>query len=184
MATRDAAIAAGAESLILDLRGNPGGYVDQAVQAASLFMEEGTVYIRELADGERIPVPVNEDVTATDLPLVVLVDENTASSAEILSGGLQDNERAPIIGTRTFGTGTVLLQYPLSDQSALRLAIERWLTPDGDLIFGEGIEPNEVVELGPQDVQIEPDDVRELTPDELEQVSDSQLLRAIELAST
>jgi carboxyl-terminal processing protease len=180
---RDEAIAAGAESFILDLRGNPGGYVDQAVQAASQFLADGTVYIRQLADGERIPVPVNEDVPDTDVPLVVLVDENTASSAEIMAGALQDNERAPIIGTRTFGTGTVLLQFPLADGSSLRLAIERWLTPEGELIFGEGIAPTEVVELGPDDVQIEPNELRELSAEELDQVSDAQLLRAIELLS-
>ncbi len=180
---RDEAIAAGATSLILDLRGNPGGYVDQAVQSASLFMPEGNVYVRELANGERIPVPVNADVEETDLPLVVLVDDNTASSAEILSGGLQSNDRAPIIGTSTFGTGTVLLTYPLADGSALRLAIERWLTPDEELIFGEGITPDEVVELGPDDVPIEPEELRQLTPEQVEQLSDPQLLRAIELAT-
>jgi carboxyl-terminal processing protease len=180
---RDAAIAAGATSLILDLRGNPGGYVDQAVQAASLFMPSGNVYVRELADGERIPVAVNEGTDVTDLPLVVLVDQNTASSAEILSGGLQSNERAPILGTRTFGTGTVLLQFPLADGSALRLAIERWLTPDEELIFGEGITPDEVVELGPDDVPIEPEELSDLTPEQVTELSDVQLLRAIELAT-
>ena len=182
-AARDAAIAAGATSLILDLRGNPGGYVAQAVQSASLFMPEGTVYVRELADGERITVPVNADAPETDLPLVVLVDENTASSAEILSGGLQSNGRAPIIGTQTFGTGTVLLPFPLSDGSALRLAIERWLTPDEELIFGEGITPDEKVELGPDDVPVEPEEVRELTPEQVLELNDPQLRRAIELAS-
>lgn len=180
-AARDEAIAAGATSLILDLRGNPGGYVDQAVQAASLFMPEGTVYIRELANGERVAVPVNQGAPVSDLPLAVLVDENTASSAEILSGGLQSSGRAPIIGTKTFGTGTVLLQFPLADGSALRLAIERWLTPDGVGIFGDGITPDEVVELGADDVPLEPEELRQLTPEQVTQLTDPQLGRAIEL---
>jgi carboxyl-terminal processing protease len=180
---RDSAIAAGATSLILDLRGNPGGYVDQAVAAASLFLRDATVYIRETATGERIPVPTNADASTTDLPLVVLVDQNTASSAEILSGALKAAGRGPLLGTRTFGTGTVLLHFPLADGSSIRLAVERWLTPDEELIFGEGIAPTEEVRLEPDAVQIEPDDLREVPPDEVGSILDNQLLRAIELAS-
>jgi len=178
---RDAAIAAGAQSLILDLRGNPGGYVDQAVDAASLFLDASTVYIQETAEGERIPVPTNPDIEPVDLRLVVLVDRNTASSAEILSGAIAAAGRAPIVGEQTFGTGTVLLPFNLADGSSIRLAVERWLTPDGELIFGQGITPTTVVALGPDDVPIEPDELRDLTPEQVALLDDPQLAAAIEL---
>ena len=104
---------------------------------------------------------------ATQVPVVVLVDNNTASSAEIMSGALQSAGRAQIVGEQTFGTGTVLLPYTLSDGSVIRLAIERWLTPDGNLIFGKGITPDHVVALGPDDVPIEPNDLSNISADQL-----------------
>jgi carboxyl-terminal processing protease len=178
---RDAALAEGAQALILDLRSNPGGLVHESVAATSLFLPAGdTIYIRELADGERIPVTTDEGADPTDLPMVVLIDEGSASSAEIMSGGIQANGRAQLIGGTTFGTGTVLITYPLSDGSAVRIAIERWLTPEGELIFGRGIEPDIVVELDPQAVPLEPEEVRQLSPEQVRQMPDAQLLRAIE----
>jgi carboxyl-terminal processing protease len=180
-AARDEAIAAGARSLILDLRSNPGGFVHEAVETASLFLDDETVYIRELASGERIPVATLPELPSTDLPMAVLIDEGTASSAEIVSGALQSAERAPLVGATTFGTGTVLLTYELADGSAVRIAVERWLTPDGELIFGQGIEPTEPVALDPDARALEPDEVRALEPDELATIGDVQLVRALEL---
>jgi carboxyl-terminal processing protease len=182
-AARDAAVAAGAHSLILDLRGNPGGYVDQAVDVASLFLHGKTVYIRELADGERIPVATNNDIPSTDLPMVLLVDENTASSAEIVAGAIASAGRGEIIGQTTFGTGTVLLGYDLADGSAIRLAFERWLTPDGQLIFGHGINPNLSVALGADQVALEPAEVGALSPQAVGTMADGQLLDAVEFLS-
>jgi carboxyl-terminal processing protease len=182
-AARDEAIAAGATSLILDLRSNPGGYVPEAVDVASLFLSGDTVYIRELASGERIPVMTNEAITSTDLPLVVLIDEGTASSAEIVSGALDSNDRAELVGQTTFGTGTVLLTFGLDDGSAIRLAVERWLTPDGELIFGRGIEPTVEVALPVEETPLSPSDIAQLAPTDVPQMPDSQLLRAIELLS-
>lgn len=179
---RDEAIAAGATSLILDLRGNPGGYVDQAVQVSSEFLTDKVVYLRETAGGERIPVETDDAVQATDLPLVVLVDSNTASSAEITAGAIQDARRAPMVGDTTFGTGTVLLPFPLTDGSVIRLAVERWLTPNGALIFGEGITPDDPISLGPNDVPLEPGDLAGLPADQLGSITDGQLLLAIKLA--
>src|SRR5262249_20364745 len=86
---RDEAIAQGATSFILDLRSNPGGFVPEAVNTASLFLNDKTVYFRELADHSRIPVQTNPDYPASDLPMTVLIDQGTASSAEIVSGALQ-----------------------------------------------------------------------------------------------
>ena len=90
-------------------------------------------------------------VPATDVPMVVLVDNNTASSAEIMSGAIQAAGRAPIVGETTFGTGTVLLPFTLSDGSVIRLAVQRWLTPNGRPDLRQGHHPRpSVVTLGPE----------------------------------
>ncbi|HWH23892.1 MAG TPA: S41 family peptidase [Candidatus Limnocylindria bacterium] len=180
-AARDQAIAAGARGLILDLRSNPGGFVHEAIGVASLFLDGETVYIREQADGTRIPEATDPRRQATDLPLVVLIDEGTASSAEIVSGAIGSAGRAEIVGQTTFGTGTVLQTFLLSDGSAVRLAVERWLTPDGELIFGRGISPTIEVALPANEVGLEPDELRALTPEQVRAIADTQLLRAIEL---
>lgn len=180
-AARDAAIAAGATALILDLRGNFGGYVPEAIQVASQFLRDRTVYIRELASGERIPVSTDAEVQPTDLPLVVLVDQDTASSAEIVAGAIQSARRATLVGTTTYGTGTVLNAFDLPDGSSIRLAVERWLTPDGELIFGKGITPEVVVPLGPADAPVEPDALHGLSPEQVAALADPQLLKALEL---
>ncbi len=177
---RDQAVAAGAQAFILDLRGNPGGYVDQAIDVASLFLKQKTVYIRGLADNQRIPVMTNDSIAATDLPLALLVDANTASSAEIVAGALESNQRGPVIGETTFGTGTILLTYPLDDGSAIRLAVERWLTPDGQLIFGHGITPTETVALPANQLPLDPSEVGALTPDQVATMPDDQLRAAID----
>jgi carboxyl-terminal processing protease len=177
---RDQAVAAGAQSLILDLRGNPGGYVDQAVDVASLFLKDKTVYIRELADNQRIPVATNNDYPATDLPMAVLIDGNTASSAEIVAGALESAGRGPVIGQTTFGTGTILLTYPLADGSAIRLAVERWLTPDGQLIFGHGITPTQTVALSANELPLDPSEVAAMTPAQVASMPDDQLRAAID----
>jgi carboxyl-terminal processing protease len=178
---RDEALAAGATAFILDLRSNPGGFVHEAIRVASLFLAEGTVYIRELADGERISVGTTDNVAAVGQPLVVLIDEGTASSSEIVSGAMRSAGRAELVGQTTFGTGTVLLTYELSDGSAVRIAIERWLTPDGELIFGQGIAPTIEVTMAPTDSPVEPDELRDLTPADVPTIADPQLRRAIEL---
>ena len=180
-AARDEAVAAGATSVVLDLRSNPGGFVDEAVRSASLFLKDKTVYIRELADKERIPVETNDDVPSSDQPMVVLIDEGTASSAEILSAALESAGRAQLVGDTTFGTGTVLLNFPLTDGSAIRLAVERWLTPDGDLIFGQGITPNETVPMPIDEVALDPAEVGQLDPAQVSTMPDTQLRRAIEI---
>ncbi|MEO6351365.1 MAG: S41 family peptidase [Candidatus Limnocylindrales bacterium] len=178
---RDESVAAGATSLILDMRSNPGGYVAEAVDVASLFLNATTIYVRELANGNRLPVSTRAEITSTDLPLVVLIDEGTASSAEIVAGSLVGNDRAQLVGQTTFGTGTVLLTYDLADGSAVRLAVERWLTPAGELIFGRGIEPTDEVALPSDQVPLEPFDVAQLAPEAVNDLPDDQLKAAIDL---
>lgn len=172
--------ASGAEAIVLDLRNDPGGLVDEAVGVASTFLDRGVVYVRQDADGTRTPVEVRDEPT-TDKPLIVLVDFGTASSAEIVTGALQDQGRAKAIGTRTFGTGTVLNQFPLSDGSAVRLGVELWLTPDGRRIFPGGIEPDEQIELALGVLPLEPTDLRSMSAGDVARSGDVQLLRALEL---
>ena len=176
--------AAGADRIVLDLRGNPGGYVNEAVGVASQFLSSGIVYIERNADGRRKEHEVSPDGVATDLPLVVVVDGNTASSSEIVSGALQDAGRAKIVGETTFGTGTVLGEFALSDGSALRIGTVEWLTPEGRRIWHEGIAPDVPIALPDGVVPLTPDDVRDLTPAEVDGTQDAQLAKALEVVAT
>lgn len=182
-AALEEAIAAGAQAIVFDLRSNPGGLVDEAVGVASHFLDEGVVYQRRDASDATAPVEVPGDGLATDLPLVVLIDLGTASSAEIVSGAIADNYRGTLVGQQTFGTGTVLNTIELSDGSAVRVGIERWLTPDGELIFDRGITPDEVVEMPLDGELLEPADLNGLSPEDFAASTDLHLLRAVELLS-
>jgi carboxyl-terminal processing protease len=175
--------AAGADRIVFDLRGNPGGYVNEAVGIASQFLSSGIVYIQRDAAGNETKYEVSPDGAATDLPLVVLIDAATASSAEIVSGALQDADRAELIGEKTFGTGTVLGEFPLTDGSALRVGTTEWLTPNGRRIWHEGIEPDKVVER-PDDVRpLLPDDFRNLTAAQANAQVDPQLEEALSVVA-
>jgi len=154
-----AALATHPTGLVLDLRGNPGGYVNEAVAVASQFLRGGTVYLARDASGRETPTPVSPGGIATSIRLVVLVDRGTASAAEIVTGALQDAGRATVVGVRTFGTGTVLGRFDLADGSALRIGTVEWLTPNGRRIWHEGLAPDVIVAL--------PEGVRPVTPDDL-----------------
>jgi carboxyl-terminal processing protease len=175
---------AGADRLVLDLRGNPGGYVNEAVGIASQFLSKGDVYVERDADGNETRHAVTPNGVAYDLPLVVLVDGGTASSAEILSGALQDAGRATVEGVQTFGTGTVLGEFPLSDGSALRIGTVEWLTPEGRRIWHEGITPDVTVERAADVAALTPDEVRALTPAAVDAIKDPQLARALALVAS
>ncbi len=178
-----AAREAGGQRIVLDLRGNPGGYVNEAVGVASQFLTSGVVYIEKNAQGQETEHPVSPGGVATDLPLVVLVDGTTASSAEIVAGALQDAGRARIVGETTFGTGTVLGEFDLSDGSALRVGTVEWLTPKRREIWHQGIAPDVPVKLGDGVLPMTPDDLRRVSAGDVAKIPDTQLARAIEIAA-
>jgi carboxyl-terminal processing protease len=171
----------GVAGLILDMRNNPGGLYDEAVSSASQFLSGGNVLIEKNALGKIKPVPVRSGGVATSLPLVVLINGGTSSGAEIVAGALQDAHRAKLVGEKTFGTGTVLETFSLSDGSALMLAIEEWLTPAEKVIWHHGIVPDVAVPLPPEVTPLIPTNEKGLTPEELRNSKDAQLLRALDL---
>ena len=175
---------AGADRLVLDLRGNPGGFVGEATGIASQFIRSGDVFVERDADGNETRHAVSPDGVALDMPLDVLVDQGTASSAEILSGALQDAGRAQVVGVGTFGTGTVLGEFELSDGSALRIGTVEWLTPKGRRIWHEGITPDIVVERPSEVTPLTPDEVRDMTPAAISSMTDPQLARALSVVAS
>jgi carboxyl-terminal processing protease len=175
--------AAGADRVVLDLRGNPGGYVNEAVGVASQFLTKGLVYIERNAQGGETKHEVSPGGVATSLPLVLLVNGDTASSSEIVSGAIQDHQRGSIVGETTYGTGTVLGTFGLSDGSALRVGTVEWLTPDGRRIWHEGIAPDVPVKLPDGASVLTPDKVEDLTAKELKASTDAQLLKALDVVA-
>jgi carboxyl-terminal processing protease len=137
----------GATGIILDLRSNPGGILPAVVDVASRFLTGGTVVDVVDNQGEHTIMSVEPKRVTTDLLVVVLVDEFSASGSEVLAGALQDHERATIAGTTTFGKGSVNVLRELSDGSGLYITTGRWLTPNGSLIEGRGIIPDYELEL-------------------------------------
>lgn len=137
----------GAPGIVIDLRGNPGGLLTATVNVASEFLEDGLVTYEIDAAGKRDDWPVRDGGKFQEIPLVVLVDGFSASGSEVLAGALQDHGRARIIGTTTFGKGSVGLMRQLSNGGALSLIIGRWYTPNGRLIQGIGLEPDVTVEF-------------------------------------
>ena len=137
--------AAHAGGVILDLRGNPGGLLDEAVEVASVFLDGGAVVSYEQRDApDRTLYAVGDGDTST--PVVVLVDGGTASAAEVVAAALQDRSRAVIVGSRTYGKGSVQQPSVLPDGSAIEFTIGRYITPAGRVIDGRGIEPDVLVD--------------------------------------
>jgi carboxyl-terminal processing protease len=178
----EAARKGGAKALIVDLRGNQGGLKDQAVAVTSEFLKDGVVFIEENAEGRREAIAVEPGGVATDLPLVLLIDEGSASSSEIFAGAIQDHHRGKLVGTTTFGTGTVLQGFVLSDESVVMLAVAKWLTPDGRQIWHHGITPDVEMPLPPGAAILLPDDEADLTVARVSKSEDLQLRRALDIA--
>jgi carboxyl-terminal processing protease len=166
-AALQADLKAGKKRIVLDLRGDPGGYVTAARSIASEFIKSGTIFWEEDADGTQTATPATGDGIATDesIKLVVLVDKGSASASEIVAGALQDTKRATVVGETSFGKGTVQQWIQLQNGSALKLTIAKWLTPDKHWIHHVGIIP----------------DVPVATPTDASPTNDPALDKAVEL---
>ncbi len=173
--------AAGATHLVLDVRNNPGGLLDQAISVTSQFLKDGNVLLQEDAQGNRDNYKVRSGGVALDIPLIVLVNRGSASSSEIFAGAIQDHNRGLVVGETTFGTGTVLRPFNLKDGSAILLGTSQWLTPEGRLIRKQGIEPDVIVELPVGVFMISPGVLDGMTVAGLLDSGDEQLLKALEL---
>lgn len=142
----------GAKALILDLRGNPGGLVDQAVGVSDLFLGEGVVLSQKDRKGEESMYYSDGGDLAEDMPLVVLIDGGSASAAEVVAGALRDHGRAVLIGQTSFGKGSVQQVYNMADGSQVHVTTAIWLPPNGNSIDGKGLKPDITVTVPDQPV--------------------------------
>lgn len=161
------ALQAGAQGLVIDLRNNPGGFLEMAVSIAGIFVESGKeVVAEEFASDKRNSFKTDGDAALKDFPLVILVNKGSASASEILAGALRHYTDAEIIGEQTFGKGTVQVLKQLSDDSTLKITVAHWVLPNGIIIEGNGIEP---------DIEVE------ITEDDIKNKRDPQLEKALEV---
>jgi len=144
------------DKLIIDLRGNPGGYLEAAVDMASWFLPAGKVIVREdFSEGkdEEALRSKGYDIFSDNLKLIVLINGGSASASEILAGALQDHKKAQVVGTKSFGKGSVQEVVSIDENTSLKVTVARWLTPNRVSISKEGIVPDVVVELTDEDVK-------------------------------
>ncbi|MBI3443232.1 S41 family peptidase [Candidatus Woesebacteria bacterium] len=146
-------------ALVLDLRNNPGGFLQGAVDIASEFIKSGVIVIEENAKGEKTELKVSKAGRLVNIPLVVLVNEGSASASEILAGALKDNKRAKIVGETTFGKGSIQEPQELNGGSSLHITTSRWLTPTGYWVDEKGLEPD--VKIGDNEVTEEDEQLKE-----------------------
>jgi carboxyl-terminal processing protease len=158
----------GAEALILDLRGNPGGLLDQAIGVSDLFLGDGVVVKQRSRSGQEIVYRSEDGDLGESIPLIVLVDAGSASASEVVAGAIRDRERGVLLGQRTYGKGSVQHVHTLRDRSQVHVTYALWFTPNETPIQDEGLAP---------DVEIEP-------PADAEPGEDPVLERALEYART
>lgn len=154
------------KGIILDLRNNPGGYLDTAISMASAWVPEGPVVVEQFGEGVRQEYFALGGAPLQDFKTVVLINGGSASASEIVAGALRDYEKATLLGEKSFGKGSVQSLRNLSDGSSLKITVAQWLTPEGDYINDKGIEPEIEVEITKEDVDKE---------------RDPQLLKAVDL---
>lgn len=153
-------VVSGSKNLIIDLRANPGGYLEAAVEMASWFLPQGDVIVSEdhgvRGEGE-VYRSQGYNVFGNDTKIVVLIDEGSASASEIFAGALRDHDRAILIGKKSFGKGSVQELVPITNDTALKVTVARWLTPDGISISGNGIVPDIEVTFTKEDIEAKRD---------------------------
>jgi carboxyl-terminal processing protease len=180
------------DGLVFDLRYNGGGGVPTAINIASEFVNEDVIFYEVYGDGTRETRKANGDGLATDIPMVVLINMGSASASEIVSGAIQDYDRAPLVGTTTFGKGSVQVQIPLeNNQGAVRVTTAHWLTPNGRLIHQIGLEPDYPIVGIPQStiddgfdisaLEMDPENIIILTEEDVQSGRDVQLEKALEI---
>lgn len=169
-----------AKGIILDLRNNPGGLLDQAIGLTNLFVDKGVIVSQKGRDAkENLEYSAKKDEKITDLPLVVLVNSGSASASEIVSGALQDLKRAVVIGEETFGKGSVQVILPLNEKEALKMTIARYYLPSGRTIQNKGVTPDLEVFYGkvPNDdkaFSIKETDLKQHLENELQKIDDNK----------
>ena len=166
----DDLVSKGAKSLVIDLRNNGGGIVDESTSIADLFLEKGKTIMTTKDNRENEEKTITKSKKTYDLTLVILTNENTASASEILTGALKENDRAKVIGTKTYGKGVIQTVITLSDGSGLKITTAEYFTPHGTEINKKGITPNIEVKL--------PETVKSIYS--VEEKDDTQLQKAIE----
>lgn len=182
----------GLDSLILDLRNNPGGLLNVAVDVAGKFLPAGKliVYTKGRVKQQEMEFKAKDRDPNLDYSLVILVDKGSASGSEIVAGAVQDHKRGIILGTKTFGKGSVQTVIPLPDGSAIRLTTSKYFTPNGRIIHGEGVTPDIIVEREESkktETRSKPEEIFEnieeepRTPMPKKEEYDNQLLRAIDV---
>jgi carboxyl-terminal processing protease len=164
----------------LDLRNNGGGYYFEATQVASQFLPAGQVIVNERnAEGQVTSQKSTGEGLLRDLPMIVLINQGTASGGEILAGALQENGRARLVGATTFGTGTVLSMFNLSDGSLIRLGVTNWLTPKMNLIKNQGVKPDVAIKQKPSIQMVNADTLTESDQDKSFVTDDRQFNSAL-----
>jgi carboxyl-terminal processing protease len=155
-----------AKAIILDLRNNPGGFLESAIDMASEWIEDGVVVSEKYSDGKKDDHLAHGLARLKNIPTVVLVNQGSASASEIVAGALQDDQKATIVGKKSFGKGSVQTMQSLSDGSAIKVTVAKWLTPKGRSISEEGITP---------DVEVD------LTDADYNNSKDPQMIKAVEI---
>ncbi len=172
-------LADGPQAVVLDVRNNPGGFLEGAVFVASEFLDGGNVVLQENSEGVRIPYKVSREGRLTKIPLLVLINKGSASASEIVAGALQDRERAKLVGDKSFGKGTIQDAQDLAGGAGIHITVAKWLTPNGRWVNASlGLDPDVKIENNAEDMTIQPSP----SPSEGEKgTKDPQLEKALEM---